>query len=180
MTTFFKKQILLISEKYRLCTIIKEWTICFIPITFLCSGKLNFTFMWPFRTELGKVWPEIIHTGQTIQHLHEQKFCIICCIPFDVNWTKQTNKQTNKQINTLCYISNVKQLAKFCLSGILLNASFILFSMGFTCVTSGHMLAMDLLEPRDWSSGQVPDSMEHIGSMDPVMICEHFIQSNKP
>lgn len=41
----------------------------------------------------------------------------------------------------------------------------------FTCVTSCHMLAVDLLEPWDWSSGQVPDSMQHISSVDPVMIC---------
>lgn len=39
-----------------------------------------------------------------------------------------------------------------------------------TCVTSCHMLTVNLLEPRDWSSGQVPDSVEHISSMDPVMI----------
>lgn len=45
-------------------------------------------------------------------------------------------------------------------------------SMVFTCVTSCHMLTVDLLEPRDWSSGQVPDSVEDISSMDPVMICE--------
>lgn len=45
-------------------------------------------------------------------------------------------------------------------------------SLVFTCVTSCHMLAVNLLEPRDWSSGQVPDSMEHISSMDPVMICD--------
>lgn len=40
-----------------------------------------------------------------------------------------------------------------------------------TCVTSCHMLTVNLLEPGDWSSGQVPDSMEHISSMDPIMIC---------
>lgn len=42
--------------------------------------------------------------------------------------------------------------------------------ISFTCVTSCHMFAVDLLEPRDWLSGQVPDSMEDISSMDPVMI----------
>lgn len=44
-------------------------------------------------------------------------------------------------------------------------------SLVFTCVTSCHMLTVNLLEAGDWSSGQVPDSMEHISSMDPVMIC---------
>lgn len=33
------------------------------------------------------------------------------------------------------------------------------------------MLTVNLLEPGDWSSGQVPDSVEHISSMDPIMIC---------
>lgn len=33
------------------------------------------------------------------------------------------------------------------------------------------MLTVNLLEPRDWSSGQVPDSVEHISSMDPIVVC---------
>lgn len=33
------------------------------------------------------------------------------------------------------------------------------------------MLTVDLLETGDWSSGQVPDSVQHISSMDPVVIC---------
>lgn len=34
------------------------------------------------------------------------------------------------------------------------------------------MLTVNLLEPRDWSSGQVPDSVEHISSMDPIVVCQ--------
>lgn len=40
-----------------------------------------------------------------------------------------------------------------------------------TCVTSSHVLAVYLLKAGDRSSGQVPDSVEHVGSVDSVVIC---------
>lgn len=33
------------------------------------------------------------------------------------------------------------------------------------------MLAVDLLEAGDWPSGQVPDGVEHVSGVDPVVIC---------
>lgn len=33
------------------------------------------------------------------------------------------------------------------------------------------MLAVYLLEAGDWPSGQVPDGVEHVSSVDPVVIC---------
>lgn len=33
------------------------------------------------------------------------------------------------------------------------------------------MLAVYLLEAGDWPGGQVPDGVEHVGGVDPVVIC---------